>query len=64
MIAAWMIAFFAVCPPGGKACEEGFVIARDCATAERHLRAGLRRDQQLRITECRPFANGDWQAPD
>lgn len=62
--AAFMIAFFAICPASGHACEEGHVIARDCATAERWLRAGLRRDQTLHVTECRAFLAGDWRAID
>jgi hypothetical protein len=61
MTAAWMLLAFAICPANGRAREEGQTIARDCATAERFLRAGLRPNQTLEIHECRPLnQHADW----
>lgn len=55
-----MALHFAICGPTGP-CEEGTTVARDCATAERFIRAGLRRDQALHIHACVPWASA-WEA--
>lgn len=55
-----MVAFFTICGPSQAWCEEGMVLARSCAAAEQHIRAGLRRDQTAIVHECRPYQPGDW----
>lgn len=63
MIAALVLLAFAICPAGGRACEEGIVIHRDCELAEAWVRAGLRSDQCLVVRHCRPH-DGRWPGGD
>jgi hypothetical protein len=53
MIGAFVL-FLTICGPSAAPCEEGFLLHRSCAEAERFIRTGLRPGQRLFITGCEP----------
>lgn len=63
VVVALVMLTFAICPASGHSCEEGDVIARDCASAEAWVRAGLREGQSLTVHRCEPH-DGRWPGGD
>lgn len=56
MTVAWfLLSFVLYVAANDDMGEHGFVVARSCAQAEAHMRAGLREGQSVEFGTCEPY---------